>query len=606
MTLPDSRVIAVQYDSEGNLVSLTPSGRPAHIFSINSKELIGTYQPPVLDLINNWHTSYSYNNDKQLTQITRPDGQTISYNYNSTTGQLNTITGSFGTYTQTYDASKNPLRMTAPDGTYMNNNLGYSAVTGNDYFASNNAVKYRYLQTANNRATMATDKVTDAAATARTISYTYDNDEYLILAGDISLSYDIPDGKLTATAVSTLNDAYSYNAFGEVTGYVAKNGSTTLYSYTLTRDNLGRISQKVEGLNGVNTTFDYFYDSAGRLIQVDKNSVTASTYSYDSNSNRIAGTISGAATSAIYDDQDRLTAYNVNTYTYNRNGELATKTNTLLSQITTYSYDVFGQLTSIALPSSTINYEIDPNHRRFGWKIGATVQGRYARDQEGRIVAELNSGNAMTRRYIYASRKHIPDYFLDMSGEKYRIFTDHLGSVRLVVKLSTGTVMQLMEHDEFGRVVQDTNSGYQPFGFAGGEYSPATGLVRFGVRDYDPEVGRWTSKDPVLFGATDANLYGYVWEDPINWIDPLGLSNTRPQAREDGAASQSGIGTAIATAMGSIMCKKAEKELQEEKEKECWQTMQRKIENECRSKPTLKENRLCVNQAVAAYIKCKQ
>nr|BFD67005.1 hypothetical protein HAGR004_20270 [Bdellovibrio sp. HAGR004] len=50
-----------------------------------------------------------------------------------------------------------------------------------------------------------------------------------------------------------------------------------------------------------------------------------------------------------------------------------------------------------------------------------------------------------------------------------------------------------------------------------------TQLVRFGARDYDPEVGRWTSKDPILFNGGDTNLYGYVANDPVNFIDPMGL-----------------------------------------------------------------------------------
>jgi len=57
----------------------------------------------------------------------------------------------------------------------------------------------------------------------------------------------------------------------------------------------------------------------------------------------------------------------------------------------------------------------------------------------------------------------------------------------------------------------------------GGIYDPDTGLVRFGARDYDPEVGRWTSKDPLLFNGGDSNLYAYVGNDPINFIDPKGL-----------------------------------------------------------------------------------
>jgi uncharacterized protein RhaS with RHS repeats len=46
--------------------------------------------------------------------------------------------------------------------------------------------------------------------------------------------------------------------------------------------------------------------------------------------------------------------------------------------------------------------------------------------------------------------------------------------------------------------------------------------VRFGARDYDPEVGRWTAKDPIRFLGGDANLYGYVVGDPVNSADAYG------------------------------------------------------------------------------------
>jgi RHS repeat-associated protein len=92
-----------------------------------------------------------------------------------------------------------------------------------------------------------------------------------------------------------------------------------------------------------------------------------------------------------------------------------------------------------------------------------------------------------------------------------------------VVNTADGTVVQRLDYDEWGRVILDTNPGFQPFGYAGGLYDRDTGLVRFGARDYDPETGRWTAKDPIGFGGGDANLYGYVGNNPIAATDSEGL-----------------------------------------------------------------------------------
>ncbi len=69
---------------------------------------------------------------------------------------------------------------------------------------------------------------------------------------------------------------------------------------------------------------------------------------------------------------------------------------------------------------------------------------------------------------------------------------------------------------------QETNTGFQPFGFAGCLYDIDTKLCHFGAREYDASIGRWLTKDPILFDARDTNLYGYVFNDPINLIDPSG------------------------------------------------------------------------------------
>jgi RHS repeat-associated protein len=112
---------------------------------------------------------------------------------------------------------------------------------------------------------------------------------------------------------------------------------------------------------------------------------------------------------------------------------------------------------------------------------------------------------------------------MEKGGRRYRLLTDQLGSVRLVVDAESGAIAQAMTYDPFGRVLSDSNSGFQPFGFAGGLYDPATGLTHFGAREYDGETGRWTSADPISFAGGDANLYGYVLGDPANLVDPSGL-----------------------------------------------------------------------------------
>ena len=76
-TLPDGRQIHYGYDAKGNLTSLTPPGRPAHRFNYTAVDLTAEYVPPNVGAGTN-DTVYSYNLDKQLTSVARPDGQTVS------------------------------------------------------------------------------------------------------------------------------------------------------------------------------------------------------------------------------------------------------------------------------------------------------------------------------------------------------------------------------------------------------------------------------------------------------------------------------------------------------------------------------------------------
>ena len=207
---------------------------------------------------------------------------------------------------------------------------------------------------------------------------------------------------------------------------------------------------------------------------------------------------------------------------YTANGELESKT--VGNQTTTYTYDVLGNVLAVTLSDSTqIEYVIDGNNRRIGKKVNGTlVQGFLYQDRLNPI-AELDGNGNVVARFVYASKANVPDYLVK-AGVTYRILSDHQGSPRLVVDTATGAIIQRIDYDEFGNITLDTNPGFQPFGFAGGLHDQHTKLIRFGARDYDATTGRWTAKDPIRFRGGDTNLYGYVLNEPVNWIDSSGLA----------------------------------------------------------------------------------
>ncbi len=208
------------------------------------------------------------------------------------------------------------------------------------------------------------------------------------------------------------------------------------------------------------------------------------------------------------------------TYSHGANGDRASKT--VAGATTSYRLDALGNLTGITLADGTvIDYLIDGANRRIGKKRNSALAQGFLYDGALRLIAELNGAGGVVSRFVYATRQNVPD-FMVRGGATYRIISDHLGSPRIVVDVSSGTVAQRIDYDEFGRVTADSNPGFQPFGFAGGLLDPDTGLVRFGARDYDAETGRWMAEDPILFAGGDVNLYAYSFDDPVNVQDPLG------------------------------------------------------------------------------------
>ncbi|MFZ4660948.1 MAG: RHS repeat-associated core domain-containing protein [Caldilineaceae bacterium] len=511
-TLPGARTVRYQYDAAGNLTGLTPPDRPAHSFEYDGLGQMTAYIPPAVTGAENPRTSYEYNKAQQLTKLIRPDGLAITYGYDPA-GRLQTTQFSRGALGYSYNATTGQLSgITAPG----NVNLGFQykgdLLVGESWSGALTGNVQRGYDAGYRTASISVNNVP--------ITYQYEADNAPIRAGALILGYQPATGLLATTAVGAVNDSYGYNAFGELQSYRANVGATPLFQTGYARDSLGRITTLTETITNTTNLYVYGYDAAGRLATVIRNGAQIASYSYDANGNRTNTSDSRGTFPASYDNQDRLLSYGSATYSYSANGELQSKVDS--SQKTEYSYDEFGNLTRVALPTGeVITYLIDGKDRRVGKQVNGVLQKGWLYEDQLRPVAELDGSGAVVSRFVYATRVNVPDYMVK-ANVTYRLVLDHLGSVRLVVD-PQGRVIQRLDYDAWGLVTQDTNPGFQPFGFAGGQYDGQTGLVRFGARDYDPVVGRWTAKDPIGFDD-DLNLFGYVSNDPINFIDPDGLS----------------------------------------------------------------------------------
>ena len=111
------------------------------------------------------------------------------------------------------------------------------------------------------------------------------------------------------------------------------------------------------------------------------------------------------------------------------------------------------------------------------------------------------------------------------SGSVISLFANRLGSILTAVSISTGAVAAEYDYDAYGTRTQ-TGAIEQPYGFTGREHDAESGLIHLRARAYDPVAGVFVQRDPLGFGSGDINLYAYVWNDPLNWTDPSGLSGS--------------------------------------------------------------------------------
>jgi RHS repeat-associated protein len=181
-----------------------------------------------------------------------------------------------------------------------------------------------------------------------------------------------------------------------------------------------------------------------------------------------------------------------------------------------------GQLLQVDTPEQAISYRHNAMGQRVAKLVDGVVTEQYLWQDLTTLLAIYDGAGHLRQRFEY-TLGHTPTSFTQ-DGQRYFIQTDHLGSPRVITD-GSGNLVKVIDYDSYGNVTQDSNPAFAiPFGFAGGLQDADTGLIRFGYRDYDPETGRWTARDPIGFAGGDTNLYGYVLGDPVSGLDLTGLA----------------------------------------------------------------------------------
>jgi len=369
-------------------------------------------------------------------------------------------------------------------------------------------------------------------------------------AGNFTISRNAGNGLPEAVAGGSLSLSRTFNGYGEVEAQDYSIGGQNLTSWSLTRNNNGRITNKSETVGSISSDYIYTYDAMKRLLTVTKDSTLVEEYQYDANGTRIyeMNSLRGIARRSFsYDDEDHLLSAGSVIYSYNLDGFLAAKTDG--PDVTTYDYSSRGELLSVILfDGRIIEYVYDPMGRRIAKQINGVIVEKYLWQGLTRLLAVYDGSDNLMMRFEYADGR-MP-VAMTKSGSKYYLTYDQVGSLRVIAD-APGNVVKRIDYDSFGNIIDDTDLTFRvPFGFAGGLHDQDTGLVRFGYRDYDPDTGRWTAKDPIFFRGGDTDFYGYCLNNPINLIDSNGLFLTYSQKAKVSVASS--IGSAVGYAVGTL------------------------------------------------------
>jgi RHS repeat-associated protein len=508
---PDGATIGFGYDANGNTTVIRTPSAINHGFGYSKVNLNSSYTAPLSGVYR-----YIYNKDRQLRQVTFPSRRQLTNIYkNGNVAQLQTAEGDIN-YTYLCGSKVGSMTRGSEKITYAYDGklLTSSTLSG----TLNEALAYGY-----NNDFMPT-RFTYAGGITH---YAYDNDGLITGAGAFTITRDAQNGLPQSVSNASLTLNRKFNGYGEQTAETYNITGRNVAAWDLTFTDAGQIKSKTEIVDGITASYIYTYDLAGKLTSVTRSDgVIVEQYRYGSNGARISenNVLRGITRNLTYSTEDHLITAGNTTYLYDVDGFLKERDQN--GALTAYHYSSRGELLKVTLPNGTfIEYIHDPLGRRIAAKVNGVITEKYLWEGQTRLLAIYDGSDNLMMRFDYADGR-MP-YSMTSGGNTYYLTYDQVGSLRVITDRS-GKTLKRIDYDSFGNIIADTNPQLNVmFGFAGGLHDPDTGLVRFGYRDYNPDTGRWTAKDPIFFAGGDTDLYGYVTNDPINYTDSFGLETYR-------------------------------------------------------------------------------
>jgi RHS repeat-associated protein len=513
-TSPRGESVRIEYDPAGIPARVSLPGGGVHSFSAGAAGLIERHRSAT-----GATTTGRFDEDRQLVEIALPSGRHIGSRY-GTGGRLEERTFPEGTVSFEYGAAPDRLariERTAVDGTNQRLVLEYDSVllVGQVY---EGPATGRFAYRLDDAGRLAGTTLDDGPET----TVGRDRDGRIVLVGPVAFDRGPSGADIARVAIGGAEILIRRDGRGRVVGRTVSSGGRELHALAFEYDAADNLIARTERMSGTESRVEYERDADGRLTRVAGDG-GETVVMYDVNGNRTAIHRGGTVAPSRHDADDRLIEAggggvevdpdgfvtgmpDGRRFEYSARGELLSATTPDGERIA-YGYDGFGRRVSRTTAAGTTAYLYGDPERPLRVTAIRTPSGieRLWYDDEGALVA------------------------VERGGMQFVVASDQVGTPRAVFAVD-GTRVAQFERDSWGGSDRSPTATSWPLeiGFAGGIEDSATGLVRFGRRDYDPSTGRWTAQDPAGLGAGDWNLYAYCGNDPVGWVDRSGLGFQTP------------------------------------------------------------------------------